>query len=165
VKDWYKLNDDMSFSNFETEEEYLEAMRDFDKGKHKIALTNLPHGFYVSTVFLRLDHSFGDEKPVLFESMVFNKEKLGNMIELDCDRYHNYEQAISGHNEMVQTWLKKIDTESIEELLGDKPRGKIDIKKTFEKVKNLLTDVQASQPVSSVVRSHADSTQDLSSSS
>ncbi len=43
----------------------------YDKGKRRVATTDLEDG-RVSTVFLGLNHRFGDEgEPLVFETMVF----------------------------------------------------------------------------------------------
>lgn len=51
----------------------------------------------VSTVFLGLDHSFGEGPKQLFETMVFG----GEMNE-EQTRYQNWSQAEAGHAEMVE---------------------------------------------------------------
>ena len=51
----------------------------------------------VSTIFLGLDHSFDGKKPLLFETMVFGGPSNG-----DTKRYSTWEQAESGHIEMVK---------------------------------------------------------------
>ncbi len=70
----------------------------------------------VSTVFLGLDHSFGDGPPLLWESMAFGapelrkifgrkrpiREDMGVQFEsLDQRRYATREDALRGHAEMV----------------------------------------------------------------
>ncbi len=51
----------------------------------------------VSTVFLVLDHSFGDDgPPVLWETMTF-----GGPEDLECRRYRSREDAVAGHDEEV----------------------------------------------------------------
>lgn len=60
--------------------------------------------YWVSTVFLVIDHNYchSDEKrPVLFETMVFPTD-----IAL-FQRYCTYEEALNGHNEIVEK-LKKV---------------------------------------------------------
>ncbi len=52
----------------------------------------------VSTVFLGLDHGYGDGPPVLFETMVFGGPLDGEQV-----RYKTWEQAEAGHTAMVQT--------------------------------------------------------------
>lgn len=46
----------------------------------------------VSTVFLGLDHSFGDGTPLLFETMIF-----GGPHDQYQDRYSTWEEAEAGH--------------------------------------------------------------------
>lgn len=46
----------------------------------------------VSTVFLVLDHSYGEGPPLLFECMVF-KDGGGT----DYERYETWDQAVAGH--------------------------------------------------------------------
>ena len=50
----------------------------------------------VSTVFLGVDHSFGDGPPVLFETMVF-----GGPLDEETDRCSTWDQAEQMHAEMV----------------------------------------------------------------
>lgn len=49
----------------------------------------------VSTVFLGLDHSFGDGPPEVFETMVF-----GGVLDQECVRYATKAEAIAGHAAM-----------------------------------------------------------------
>ena len=51
----------------------------------------------VSTVFLGLDHQWGDGPPLLFETMVF-----GGELDQEMDRYSTWEEAESGHAKMVE---------------------------------------------------------------
>lgn len=61
------------------------------------------NGFWVSTVFLRVDHNYsGSGKPLLFETMVFNNKE--SFEDLDIDRYSIYEEAEKGHEKMVAKW-------------------------------------------------------------
>lgn len=53
-------------------------------------------GFYVSTVFLGLDHSFGEGRPLWFETMVF---KDGDFSDLWCKRAETSQEALSYHAE------------------------------------------------------------------
>jgi hypothetical protein len=50
----------------------------------------------VSTVFLGLDHGFGDGLPILWETMVF-----GGKLDGLQQRYSTQEEAERGHNEIV----------------------------------------------------------------
>lgn len=54
----------------------------------------------VSTVFMALDHSFGGEVPVLYESMVWVDGK-----DVEQERYETKLQALMGHQKLVAIWL------------------------------------------------------------
>ena len=56
-------------------------------------------GVKVSTVWLGLDHNLGlhGEKPLIFETMIFG----GDHSE-DCYRYSTKEEALDGHNTVVE---------------------------------------------------------------
>lgn len=55
----------------------------------------------VSTVFLALDHSFGDGPPLLFETMVFRD---GN--DDECERCSTWEEAEAQHKRMCAEVFK-----------------------------------------------------------
>jgi hypothetical protein len=50
----------------------------------------------VSTVFLMIDHNWGDGPPVLFETMVFGPD-MGE----PCWRYTTWDKAKAGHDRVV----------------------------------------------------------------
>jgi len=50
----------------------------------------------VSTVFLGIDHGFGEGPPVLFETMVF-----GGEFDQEQERYCTWDQAEKGHKRWV----------------------------------------------------------------
>lgn len=54
-------------------------------------------GITVSTVFLGLNHQYGDGPPLWFETMVF-----GGPLDEVCERYTTWEEAEAGHREMVR---------------------------------------------------------------
>lgn len=62
---------------------------------------------YVSTVFLGWDHSLGASKPILFETMVFGGQYNEYQV-----RYHSYDEAEAGHNEVCD--MIKNDPEVME---------------------------------------------------
>ena len=75
------------------------------KTERRVAETTLENGNWVSTVWLGLDHNFGMQgPPLIFETMVFPKE--GEWGELDCRRYSTEEEALAGHEEMVEKWKR-----------------------------------------------------------
>ncbi len=53
----------------------------------------------ISTVFLGLDHQFGNGSPLLFETMVF-----GGKHDEEMERYSTWEQAEEGH----KRWVDKL---------------------------------------------------------
>ena len=71
----------------------------------RVRETTLPNGKWISTVWIGLDHSFGPGPPLIFETMVFSK--LAGEGGLDSERYSTEEQAIAGHEAMVEKWINK----------------------------------------------------------
>lgn len=59
--------------------------------------------YWVSTVWLGIDHNYGDGPPLIFETMVFATSSAvqGLGPDLDCRRYSTEAQARAGHDEMV----------------------------------------------------------------
>lgn len=55
------------------------------------------NGIHISTIFLGLDSGYGDDRPVLFETMVF-----GGSLDEAMNRYRTWEEAEEGHTIMVQ---------------------------------------------------------------
>jgi hypothetical protein len=53
----------------------------------------------ISTVFLGMDHSFGQGPPLLFETMVFPLDSLQDEI---CERCSTWDEAIIQHNEILE---------------------------------------------------------------
>lgn len=69
-------------------------------GKKYVVLRQEDVGpYWVSTVWLGLDHSFSGEMPQIFETMVFNNET--DKSDLACERYATEEQALAGHKRIV----------------------------------------------------------------
>lgn len=59
--------------------------------------------YTISTVFLGVDHRFvGDGPPLLFETMVFDKDGGG-----DTYRYSTWDEAEAGHAAVVEEWREK----------------------------------------------------------
>ena len=51
----------------------------------------------ISTVFLGINHQYGDGLPLLFETMVF-----GGKLDGEMDRYSTWKEAETGHDRIVQ---------------------------------------------------------------
>lgn len=76
--------------------EWCQWMQDNKNNRH-VGKDDVPEG-RVSTVFLGLDHSFGDSGgPVLFETLVF-----GGRLDGEMERYMTWDEAEAGHKLMVQ---------------------------------------------------------------
>lgn len=57
-------------------------------------------GFWISTVWLGLDHSFGEGKPPIYETMVFR----GNRGDVNMERYSTRKEAVAGHRRIFLKW-------------------------------------------------------------
>lgn len=68
----------------------------FETADRRVAKTDV-NGDEVSTVFLGLDHNWGDGAPILFETLVF-----GGPLDGEMDRYTQWEVAEKGHAKMVE---------------------------------------------------------------
>lgn len=69
--------------------------------------------YWISTVWLSLNHNFDIKKPFIFETMVF--KKIGEDVDwtdLDCERYSTLEDAIKGHQEKAKKWKANDTNES-----------------------------------------------------
>jgi hypothetical protein len=70
----------------------------FEKAGASRVIAKTPVGdVKVSTVFLGLDHSFGDGPPLIFETLVF-----GGPLDGEMERYSTRAQALAGHTAMVK---------------------------------------------------------------
>jgi hypothetical protein len=78
--------------------DYETWARWFEQGVdgRRVAHTILP-SCEISTIFLSLDHQFGQGPPLLFETMVF-----GGSLDQECDRYSTWAEAEAGHAAMVR---------------------------------------------------------------
>lgn len=78
--------------------------KDFDPNNRFDLKTEI-NGYVVSTVDLGLDHSFGDGLPLYYETMIFKKDKNGDIDFSGEDyqmRYTTEEQAKEGHKNAIQ---------------------------------------------------------------
>lgn len=70
-----------------------------ENADRNVAKTTISPDVKVSTVFLGLNHNYGDGEPLLFETMVFGGEHDEEM-----ERYSTWEQAEIGH----KIWVDKL---------------------------------------------------------
>lgn len=72
------------------------------EGDRQVALTRIPPGLRVSTIFLGVDHNFlGQAAPVLFETMVFDDYGESTANGCGMRRYCTWAQAEDGHLDTV----------------------------------------------------------------
>ena len=64
--------------------------------KQKVVKQELINDSKVSTVFLGLDHSWENNVPILWETMIF-----GGKEDMYQDRYTSYKEALVGHEKAV----------------------------------------------------------------
>lgn len=64
------------------------------------------NGYEISTVFLGLNHQFGNGPPLIFETMIFDRDAESPSIDHYCERYTTWVQACEGHWEAVR-YLKE----------------------------------------------------------
>lgn len=69
----------------------------FENPEHRrVAATVLSGGVRVSTVFLGLDHNWGEGPPALFETMIFEGPH-----DSEQWRYSTWDEAVAGHEAAV----------------------------------------------------------------
>jgi hypothetical protein len=91
VKAWAKLFEDNDYKIIK--QEYT------PKGK-----------YWISTVWLGIDHSFGgNSTPLIFESMVFGAKHGKHDFSQDYDqmRYPSEKLALAGHETLLKYWTQK----------------------------------------------------------
>lgn len=69
--------------------------KQFEKSDRRVAKDTVGDA-YISTVFSGLDHSFNNDIPLLFETMVF-----GGKLDQEIDRYSTWKEAEIGHKKMI----------------------------------------------------------------
>jgi len=102
-----------------------EEVKNFKDGSPRKKSTIYKGGrkFFVSTVFLGIDHNFettDGSDPILFETMVFDNTDAKTMYrDLYQDRYRTWEQAKIGHRKAVEyvnkNWPRLIPVASHDE--------------------------------------------------
>lgn len=103
--EWYVYDDDGTVREAKLPEEGHAFFADMDK--RRLAYDEVGDAT-VSTVFLSLDHGFGEGPPVLWETMIFGGKHDGEQW-----RYTSREDALAGHATalaLVQPWPIKLAT-------------------------------------------------------
>lgn len=94
---YYYLNDDKTYRPGTLEE----WSSQFERMDNHIA-EDIIDGRHISTIWLGLDHNHFGGRPLVFETMVFDKPDSGH--DIYCQRYSTYEEAMAGHQEAVN-WV------------------------------------------------------------
>jgi hypothetical protein len=82
-----------------TRDEYHALLEDIGREYKRVALTKIGD-IEISTVWLGLDHQYGDGAPLIFETMQF-----GGDSNFDCERWSTIDEAVAGH----QAWVGRIE--------------------------------------------------------
>jgi hypothetical protein len=108
---WYKLVDKIAVPC----KDAIEAAQAFEDSNRVVKQTYLkPTPYWVSTVFLGLDHNHGEGPPLVFETMVFKGDDFSELAGL---RYSTWDEAVLGHWDMVEEWCKRLDLDVNEFLI------------------------------------------------
>lgn len=116
---YYILDNDGEVTAISDIMEWAKAFENGDGKKNRFIARDNLKGHFVSTVFLGIDHSFGEPGgPVLFETMVFKDNKVSwkavenekGEVVLDyhpsvdeyTERYRTKEEALEGHKAVVE---------------------------------------------------------------
>ena len=59
--------------------------------------------FLISTVWLGLNHQYGDGPPLIFETMIFDEHGA----DIGCQRYSTKEAALVGHKD-AERWIESV---------------------------------------------------------
>ena len=83
------------------------------KDKQRVAETTVGD-YWVSTVWLGMDHSFGEGPPLIFETMIFNHSDVSktddeDFLDLWCERYPTEAAALAGHERAVAMVQEKVN--------------------------------------------------------
>lgn len=104
TNDKYILDKD---GNVVPERDLLSWAKWFEDSSNRIVKADKVGDVRVSTIFLGIDHNFGDGAPVLWETMIFGGEHDGYQ-----DRYTSREDALAGHEKaLTLANLKKLGQE------------------------------------------------------
>lgn len=73
-------------------------------------------GYWVSTVWLGMNHRYGDGPPLIFETMVFAAPdgEVTNWGDLYADRYSTEAEALAGHTSVVEQLQAGVAVEDLE---------------------------------------------------
>lgn len=96
----------MKYYNKSGKEISFQAWADlFEDLNYKVVKQQTVGKYYISTVWLGMDHGIFGDKPIIFETMVFNRSDSENdYLDREMQRYSTLEEAKEGHREMVKKY-------------------------------------------------------------
>ena len=115
MSDWYdREGNKITTADYDTEPDlWMEQMGEVekklsDRSYKVLKQENTPEGkYWISTVWLGLDHSFSGSKPLIFETMVFDRHNGEvDYASNEMKRYSTEAAALKGHVRMVKKWTK-----------------------------------------------------------
>src|SRR5258708_1038560 len=102
MTDYYKL-DENNIVQPSSLDEYKTFVHDKPPYAHKQGFKTSIDDWWVSTIFMGIDHNFYDTlRPIVFETMVFHKKDIPLNYQV---RYTTYSESEEGHAKAVQ-WVR-----------------------------------------------------------
>jgi hypothetical protein len=80
----------------------------FETARRRVRLTCLTKTDHISTVFLSIDHNYGNGPPLLFETMIFRNGDFTGESQTRCSTWR---QALKMHWEGVEVLKQQLDNE------------------------------------------------------
>lgn len=80
----------------------IEWAKWFENSNNRQLKKDLVGKYWVSTVFLGLDHNFLEGEPILWETMIFSESEDQNKYEGYQERYITKKEAIEGHQKAIE---------------------------------------------------------------
>ena len=106
---WYILDENKNPVRVANFQDFSEMFDNIEK--RRVAFTDFGTHGSISTVFLGMDHAYGNNSPpVLFESMIFGGPYADTQ-----ERYCTYKEALEGHQRACQRMEQFISQDSFPE--------------------------------------------------
>jgi hypothetical protein len=106
---WYYLNDDREVVEYTGTYEDMDKTIDPDEAERRriVKQEYLPGGYWLSTVFLGISHSFDEVPGKFFETMLFDKDdEEGSGHDLYMERYDTWDEAEAGHERIKAAFIE-----------------------------------------------------------
>ena len=103
----YSLDKNNNILTFNSHEEYLNWHKENQDITRTIKKTTFENEILISTVFLSMNHNYDGGPPILFETMIFDDDEIGDR-DGEQYRYTTYDEALNDHNRIVKQFSYKI---------------------------------------------------------